>query len=303
MTENIQQADFKKKDRTTKILIILITIMIVVIGVLGFFLYDLSQQKQEIVIKTQEVVVEKDNLRKQLTDLLDDYDDLNSSNDSLNAEILREKEHIAELIKELDGLKNYNYSIQQKYEKELSSLRKIMRDYVYQIDSLDQLNKHLIAENIHIKDEHSRIKNEMDEVVEKNDELELVISGASVVKTSHISVKFLNKRGKETAKSRKVERLQTNFTLVANDLAESGPRKVYLRIIRPDGYTFSNGQTFDYASKKITYTAYRDIVYEKQNLDVVIYYDVNETLVLGKYIIELYMDANKIGESFFTIEK
>mgnify|MGYP000870015526 FL=1 len=303
MTENTPEINFKKKDRLTKILIILITFMIVVIGILGFLLYDVSKQKQEIIIKTNEIVVEKDHLREQLTDLLDDYSQLSSTNDSLNAEIEREREHIAELIKELDGIKNYNYSIQRKYEKELSSLRKIMRDYVYQIDSLDQLNKHLMAENINIKDQHSRIKNEIDEVVEKNDELELLISGASVVKTSHISIKFLNRRGKETTKSRRVERLQTNFTLVANDLAESGPRKVYLRIIRPNGYTFSSGQTFDFGSKKLTYTAYRDIVYEKQNLDVVIYYDVNETLEIGKYIVELYMDENKIGESFFNIEK
>ena len=33
--------------------------MIVVIGILGFLLYDVSKQKQEIIIKTNEIVVEK----------------------------------------------------------------------------------------------------------------------------------------------------------------------------------------------------------------------------------------------------
>ncbi len=299
----MKQINSPKKDRTTKVLIILVSFMAIAVGILAFLLYDASKQTKEIIIKTNEIVVEKESLRKQLTELLDDYEQLSSSNDSLNSEINKEREHIASLIKELDGIKNYNYSIQQKYEKELSSLRKIMQHYVYQIDSLDQLNKYLIAENIQIKDDHKRIKSEMDEVVEKNDELEQVITGASVVKTSHIYVKFLTRKGKETAKSRKVERLQTGFALVANDLAQAGPRKVYLRIIRPDGYTLSEGKTFDYGEKKLSYSAYRDIIYEKQNLDVVIFYDVLETLQIGKYTIELYMDNNKIGESFFTIEK
>lgn len=299
----INEINSKKKDATTKVLIVLVTLMTVAVGVLGFLLYDVSKQKQQIIVKTEEIVIEKDNLKLQLTSLLDDYDELETSNDSLNSEIAKEKQHIEALIKELDGVKNYNYSIQQKYEKELMSLRNIMRHYVYQVDSLDQLNKFLIAENIQIKDDHSRIKTEMDEVVEKNDELEQVITGASVVRTSHIAIKFLNRRGKETEKSTKVEKIQAGFTLVANDLAKNGPRRVYLRIIRPDGYTLSGGQTFDYREKKITYTAYRDIIYEKQSLDVVIYYDVKETLNTGKYSVEIYMDGNKIGESFFTIEK
>ncbi len=299
----LNEINNRKKDATTKVLIILITLMTIAVAVLGFVLYDVSQQNKTILVKTEEIVVEKDNLKAQLNSLLDDYDSLETENDSLNSEISREKQHIEALIKELDGVKNYNYGVQQKYEKELLSLRNIMRHYVYQIDSLDQMNKFLIAENFQIKDDHARIKSEMDGVVDKNDELEQVIEGASVVRTSNINFTFLNRRGKATEKSSKVEKIQTGFTLVANDLAQTGPRRVYLRIIRPDGYALSGGQTFDYREKKISYSAYRDIIYEKENLAVVIYYDATESLNLGKYIVEIYMDGNKIGENFFTIDK
>jgi hypothetical protein len=40
-----------------------------------------------------------------------------------------------------------------------------------------------------------------------------------------------------------------------------------------------------------------------KDLPVVIYYDVAETVTLGKYTVEIYMDEEKIGQSFFTIEK
>ncbi len=293
----------EKKDVTTKVLIGLISVLSIAVIILGYMVYDLSRRNKTIIIKTEEVTVEKEKLREQLNDLLDEYNSLKSNNDSLNSEIQKDKERILLLIEELDKAKNFSYQMQKKYEQEMASLRKIMRHYVYQIDSLNQLNQQLIFENTQIKREHNRIKNEFDEVVTKNDELELVIEGASVVKTSHITIKFLNRRGKETERSSRVEKIQTSFTLVANDLAKAGPRRVYLRIISPDGYVLSSGQTFTYRERDISYSAARDIIYEKQNLDVVIFYDVTGELIKGKYTVEIYMDGNKIGESFFTIEK
>lgn len=293
----------EKTDRTTKVLIGLISVLSIAVIILGYMVYDLSRRNKTIIIKSEEVTVEKEKLREQLNDLLDEYNSLQSNNDSLNSEIQKDKERIRLLIEELDKAKNFSYQMQKKYEQEMASLRKIMRHYVYQIDSLNQLNQQLISENVQIKIEHNRIKNEFDEVVTKNDELELVIEGASVVKTSHITIKFLNRRGKETERSSRVEKIQTSFTLVANDLAKAGPRRVYLRIISPDGYVLSSGQTFTYREREISYSAARDIIYEKQNLDVVIFYDVTGELIKGKYTVEIYMDGHKIGESFFTIEK
>ncbi|MDR2010788.1 MAG: hypothetical protein LBQ22_09935 [Bacteroidales bacterium] len=302
--EDLQEKQpVKNNDKTTKILIALISVMIIAIGVMGYMLYDMKKLNTQMMSKNQEVTIEKETLKRQLTDLLDDYDELSTSNDSLNSEIIREKEHIQTLIKELEGVRNYNYSIQKKYEEELASLRKIMRGYVYQIDSLDQLNKQLIAENVQVKQAHSRIKDEMDLVVERNDELELAIEEASIVKTAGIGVKFLNKKNKEVNKPKRAERIQVNFTLVSNDLAESGARRIYLRIIRPDGYALTDGNTFEFREKNIVYSAYRDVTYEKQDLGVAIYYDMAETFIPGKYNIELYMSGNLIGQTFFTIEK
>lgn len=301
--DEINEKQKSNKDRTTKILIALVSVMVIAIAVMGYMLYDMKKMNSQMMSKNQEVTVEKENLKRQLTDLLDDYDDLRTSNDSLNSEIDKDRERIQSLIKELEGVRNYNYTIQKKYEDELASLRKIMRSYVYQIDSLDQLNKQLIAENVQVKQEHSRIKDEMNYVVERNDELELAIEGASVIKAAGIYVKFLTRKNKETNKPKRAEKFEIGFTLVSNDLAESGARRIYLRIIRPDGYAMTDGSTFEYREKNIAYSAYRDITYEKQNLDVAIYYDVTETLIAGKYIVEIYLSGNIIGQSSFIIDK
>lgn len=301
--ENARDIILKKKERTTKILIALISVMIVAIGFMGWIIYDLSNKTKVLTIKEFDVTLEKDRIKKELEFLLDDYETLETQNDSLNIAINQEKEHIIELISELDRVKNYNYQIQRKYEQELSSLRMIMRNYVYQIDSLDQLNKRLIAENVQIKGDRERIKGELDEVIHKYDELELVVESASVVRATRIDYEFLNKRGRETGRSRRVEKIKTTFTLVANDLAKPGPRRVYLRFIRPDNFPMTEGLVLQYREKNIPYSVHRDIVYENQDLMVSIFYDLSEALILGKYIVEIYMDGEIIGQSSFIIDK
>ena len=299
----IRELNQRKKDVTTKVLIALVSVMIIAIGVLGYMLADMKKQNKTIIVKNQETNVEKENLKIQLNTLYDDYDGLETSNDSLNSEISKEKEHIMELIDELENVKNYSYGLQQKYEKEVTSLRSIMRHYVFQIDSLDHLNKQLVAENIQVREDHNRIKTEMDDVVEANSELETVIETASVLKTAGINVSFLNKRGRDTEKSSRIAKIETGFTIVGNDLSTSGSKRVYLRIIRPDGYTMSSGKTFVFREKQIAYSAYRDVIYNNKNLEVVIFYDVTETITIGKYTIEIYTDGSLVGKSFFTIEK
>jgi hypothetical protein len=154
-----------------------------------------------------------------------------------------------------------------------------------------------------IKGDHDRIRGELDEVVHKYDELELVVENASVVRAARISFEFLNQRGRETSRSRRIDKIKTNFTLLENDLTEPGPRRVYLRIVRPDEFPFTDGRNFEYQEKTVLYTEHRDIIYENQDLLVSIFYDLEEGLILGKYTAEIYMDGFLIGESSFLIDK
>lgn len=293
----------RNKETTTKVLIGIISVLLLAVGVMGYMLYDLSHQKEVIIEKRQEVTIEKNILKDELEFLLDDYEMLDTKNDSLNAQIKQEKEYIQELIEELSSVKNYNYQIQRKYEQELASLRQIMRHYVFQIDSLDQLNKMLMAENIEIRGDRERIMGELDEVVHRHDELELIVEGASVVRASGFEFEFLNRWGRTTNRSRRMEKIKTTFTLQANELAESGPRRIYLRIIRPDEFPYTDGRTLEYREQKIPYTEHRDIIYEKSELTVSIFYDLQETPILGKYDVEVYMDGEIIGSSAFLIER
>lgn len=292
----------RKKEKTTKVLIAIISVLIVAVGIMGWFINDLSRQTTELMIKEHEVTVEKENLKQELEFLLESYERLETENDSLNQKIIEEKEHIMNLIKELEAVKIYNYRVQREYEQELSSLRQIMRHYVYQIDSLDQLNKQLIAENIQIRGDRERIREELDEVVHRYDELELVVEGASVVRAARIEFELLNSRGRERSRARWIDRLKTTFTLQANDLAKSGPRRIYLAVINPAGKTLSQGLEFEYQESVTPYSVHRDVIYENLDLTVSIFYDFPQTPDVGTYRVLIYMDNAIIGSSSFLIE-
>ncbi|MBO7481801.1 MAG: hypothetical protein J6T63_06815 [Bacteroidales bacterium] len=293
----------EKNDITTKVLIGLVSVMLVAVIVLGYLLYKTSKEKEQITVVNVETTNERDKIKAEFSNLLDQYNGLETTNDSLNAEINGRKQEIVMLIEELDKTKNWAAGMKKKYEEELGTLRSIMKHYVYQIDSLNTLNQQLVAENEMVKTENDRYKSENDELVDRNTELLTTIEDASIVNASHISVVFLNGRDKETNKSGKIEKLKITFTLSANKLASNGQKTVYLRIKRPDGYLISSGSTFMAGDTQLAYTDSRIITYENQALDVSIYHKVTEQLSVGKYVVSLYMDGNMIGESSFLIEK
>ncbi|MBO4874308.1 MAG: hypothetical protein J5542_03230 [Bacteroidales bacterium] len=293
----------EKNDITTKVLIGMVSVMLVAVIVLGYLLYKTSKEKDQIVVENTETTNERDKIKAEFSNLLDQYNGLETSNDSLNAEINGRKQEIVMLIEELDKTKNWAAGMKKKYEEELGTLRSIMKHYVYQIDSLNTLNQQLTAENEMVRTENDRYKSENDELVDRNTELMTTIEDASIVNASHINVVFLNGRDRETNKSGKIEKLKINFTLSANKLASSGQKTVYLRIKRPDGYYISSGSTFAAGDSQLSYSDSRNITYDNQALDVSIYHKVTEPLGVGKYEVCLYMDGNKIGESSFIIEK
>ncbi|MGC9331158.1 MAG: hypothetical protein ACP5DZ_04685 [Bacteroidales bacterium] len=298
--------DNKKK---TNLLLLLIIIMVVAIGIAGYYLIEMNRDYEELQTELRETISAKDLIAEDLQELYTDYDSIQVENDSMAVKLAKEKEKISVLLEELKSVKANNAAIIRKYKDEVETMRSIMKTYVYQIDSLNQLNKKLIAENNEVREHNIRIKNEMDEVVNKNDELELTVEKAAMIKATNIVSQPYKKDNffsseREADKAGKVDKITTSFTLIENSIAELGPRTIYLRIIRPDGYVLVNDDNniFTYEEENLAYSASRDIQYDGNFLDVVIYYDVQQILLPGKYIIELYMDGYKIGTTDFTLK-
>ena len=99
------------------------------------------------------------------------------------------------------------------YEKELQTIRKVLRSYVVQIDSLNMANQELRAENIEVRQQLRRADRDRQELTQAKEELSSKVEMASILSAKNIVVTPLrNDKGRETIRYDKVIRLRTCFT-------------------------------------------------------------------------------------------
>ena len=100
-----------------------------------------------------DLTVDKETLTVEMQQLQEDYSNLSTTNDTLSSELAKEKEKVAQLIERVKKTEANNKYQLRKYEKELGTLRSIMRGYIKQIDSLNTLNNNLRKETAEARKE------------------------------------------------------------------------------------------------------------------------------------------------------
>ncbi len=290
----------KNKSKIQLIIIILLGLLVV------FFIIDKIQQKnrtEEIIVQLEESNTEKQDISNEMKELLVQYDDLRTNNDTLNAKLSSEQVRIKELIDQLKYVKSSNSTKIKEYKKELGTLRKIMRSYIVQIDSLYTKNTELIKENAQVKNEYRIVMSENQELSTERDSLEGTVQKASALKTMNLSASGINKRGKNTNRISKLEKIKVCFTVDENVIASKGEKWVYLRIAKPDKYVLfeTESDLFTFEGKEIAFSAKRMLNYNGEEEDMCIYWQKSEMLMPGLYYVDIFTNGNLIGTTAFTL--
>ena len=276
------------KDKKDKMLMIVIGCLSVVLILLFiFFLVERSENKKHIAA----IHEEKQLLEQELTDLSHNYDDLKTSNDTLNEKLQLEQEKILTLMDQMN-----------RYKKEIGTLKNVLRSYVVQIDSLNQLNQKLAKENTEVRKQMNWVRERNQKLENQQKDMKEVIAQASALRTENFVVYPVNKRDKET-NWKKCYNLKAEFVITKNVTAKRGDRVIYLRLKRPDDkvIAFSEKSFFKYQNVSLTYSAKREINYEGDRLEMAIYWPNDGSLVKGKYVAELFSDNELIGSTEFTL--
>ncbi|HQZ43828.1 MAG TPA: hypothetical protein PK735_13150, partial [Flavobacteriales bacterium] len=164
-----QQSNLKepKKNRSNTGLLLLVVLLLVSNVVMLWMLMqrnkDVEQGEQQVAAITSE----KENVSMLLENMLASYDTLKTDNNQLTTEMEAQKAQIEQLLTQV---KNGNYSL-SKAKKEAETLRRIMKGYVATIDSLNQANQLLTAENINVKQELGETQGQRDALAQEKDEL------------------------------------------------------------------------------------------------------------------------------------
>jgi len=290
------------KQNNIKVIVIIVLALAII-----FLVFDKFNQeaKTKIVIADLENTnTEKVKISKELENMVTQYDGLKTNNDTLNAQLTKEKERVQEIIKKLKYVKASNSTKVKEYKKELGTLRKIMRSYIVQIDSLYTKNKALITENKHVKNKYEEAVIENEDLSYERDSLAGTVEKAAKLKAMNIRAIGLNVRDKETNRISKLDKIKVCFTIDENNIAEVGDKWVYIRIVKPNKYVIaeSDKNLFYFAGKKIAYTSRKMVEYKGKRTDMCIYWERNETLNAGLYYADIFADSKKIGTMAFTLK-
>ena len=247
-----------------------------------------------------ELNVEKEELTSQMIALQNDYAALSSDYDMINSQLDSSREEVSQLIERIKKTEATNRSKMRQYEKELGTLRSIMRNYIVQIDSLNTLNKKLTADAAAARREAAESRRKSEELSKTVENLSGQVAVGSVVKARGLKLEAYNSMDKVTDRSSRVVRLIASLSLVENDLAKKGPVRVYIRVKDPDGILLTNStqRTFSVnGGEPMICTASREVDYEGKEVEMGIYVNEIPEYVKGIYTVEAYTEQAKLGEA------
>ena len=290
--DDLPQPDAGKSIRGYRIVIVILSVILVALSVLYF-----SMHRQQM-LDNQLLQSDRDSIQNDLGRLMDDYDNLRISNDTISANLDFERQRADSLMTRLKKERSWNLAKIKQYEKEVGTLRTIMRGYLHQIDSLNSLNKQLIRENVSYRKEISSANLRAEVAEEKAAELNNKVRVGSVVRARDIRLTALNAKSKEVSRIRNAQRLRTDFVLSANELATPGERTIYVRFTSPDGYVLTTEAmpTFEFEGERLSYSASSRVDYQNQDLAVGIFFN-SSGFAAGTYLVQLYCDGYLIGSS------
>lgn len=283
--------------------------LIAIIGVLSLVLtiaviYIVSKNKQINTMK-QQFTVEKQDLEDEYEAISMQYEGFKFSvqNDSLLYKLENEQAKVRRLQEQLRMTDAANKAEIKRLKDELATLRKVLKSYVQQIDSLHKLNTELQAKNEQITKQYQQTSRTLNQVSQEKEQLSEKVTLASKLDATGVNVKAVNDRGKEQKRLSRSSQFVVSFLITKNITAEPGEKTIYVRIMSPDGgvLTKNPGNTFPYENGNLQYSMKRIVEYGGEEISITMYWNIEEFLMPGTYKADIFADGNLIGSRNFSM--
>ncbi len=292
--ERIEREERERKENKgpRTVMIILAVVAVALACVLGYMLY----QRNSLV---KDLETEKAELAQQMVALQQDFDSLNSDYESINHQLDTSREQVALLIEKLSKTEATNRAKIRQYEKELGTLRSIMKGYIVQIDSLNTLNKKLTADAAAARREAAESRAANEQLTQQVESLASQVSAGKILKARGISLLAHYSNDKTGDRHSRVRYMTANLSLVENSLADKGPVRIYVRVKDPEGILLNNTEStsFTAGGEVLQATASREVDYEGNEVDLTIYINDTGEFVKGVYTLEVYTEQSLLGRA------
>lgn len=276
-----------------KLTIALAVISVILALALGFIWYQNSENEKQLEERKKELAASM----QDLLDLQDAYSGLSAQYDTIGMQLDSSRMEVELLMDKLQKERQISNATIRQYQKELGTLRTIMKGYIVQIDSLQKLNTKLTADAAAARKEAAASKKKTEELSKTVRDLSGQVSAGAVIKAYGLKTEAYNKSDKTTDRSSRVKYLLTTLTLGENDLAARGPVTIYIRVKDPEGYLLVSGnqKAFEYNGEVMNCSASREVDYQGSAVDLGIYLNDIPEYTKGVYTVEAYTEKSLLG--------
>ena len=240
-------------------------VVVVILAMAGIMVYlllnnrNLEQEKMEMLelaeLDKQEMENDYERLTLQYTEMMNSI-----NNDSIIAQLTQEQMRTQQLLEELKNVKAADAREITRLKKELATVRKVLRSYIRQVDSLNQVNQSLMAENDRVKDQLAQSNQANEGLRMEKQNLTEKVAIAAQLDATGITMTTLNKRQKTAKKMKDCKTIQVGFNIARNVTAQTGNRTLYVRIQTPAGQVLTAG-TFPYENRQLEYSMKKVVEY------------------------------------------
>ena len=287
-----------------KVLIPVIVVGLLLVAGIAYLSYNLSRQKQANKDMQELAELDKKEMEIEYQQFADQYSEMKTriNNDSIVAQLTQEQLRTQQLLSELKRVKSNDANEIMRLKRELATVRKVLRNYILEIDSLNRLNQNLTAENTRVKGQYAESLKQIENISADKATLSEKVAIASQLDATGISMSMLKSNHKPTDRIKKAKTIQVSFNIAKNVTAQSGVRTLYVRITTPTGAVLQGGGSFNYENRNMQCSMKKSIEYGGQETSVVTYRPIGESLDGGTYLVSIFEGGNMIGSRSFTFK-
>jgi cell division protein ZapB len=246
--------------------------------------------------------------------------------DSLSNELDKRILTISKLGGEIDTLvgikqkleeeKKYFLNRDQRQKIKLGTLRDKVEGYRQlllikdeEINQLTQINEQLTTENIELKNETQVLNQSINNIKLEKKDLNQKVQLLSRLKIEDFIIAAIDVKGKErlySFRKKYIKQLQITFVLSENEIAPIEGKKLWIRVVSPDNnvyYDVNMGSgSFTFLGRELFYTAQKEILYDRSQQKVVVYYEKGMPYLIGPHTVEVYTDDYLVGSGNFIVK-
>ncbi len=294
----------KNKDLTPYFIVIALAL----IGVIAFYYFQNEKLEEEKVAQQLELdntLLQLDSISTQLNNKILTISQLGGEIDTLLKVQAQLEEDKKNLIRQRNSERNYAHSLKDKVD----GYQELLLAKDEEIKQLRKLAEELMTENTELKEEKEILSQSIENINQQKAQLEEKVTFASRLKVEGLKVFAVSSSRKEREsefKNRHIDQIKIMFTVAENSVAPIEGKELLIRVVAPDGnvlFDVARGSgSFTFEGREMFFTQKQEILYDKKNQEVTLFYKKGSEYAIGKHIVEVYTDDYLMGKGGFEVQ-